>query len=156
MILLAGVMVGTLLAKTESDSTWIRGVYAGKSPRVITLSAPVAWERANALAGKESRAFVVVGTGGSMRPLYPPGTLLVLRTVAYDELQPGQTAVYRNKSCRAVAHVLVAKTTDGWRATGLANPTHDMEPVLEDNLIGVVIAAYQPQSEPVSGLLAAR
>ena len=52
--------------------------------------------------------------------------------------------LYRNRQQRVVAHVLVARGRDGWRVQGLNNPTHDMEPIRAENLVGVVIAAYQP------------
>ena len=45
---------------------------------------------------------------------------------------------------KIVAHVLVAKVRDGWRVAGLNNRDHDMEPVSAANLVGVVIAAFQP------------
>jgi len=156
LILLASALVAALPAKPEAGNDWINGVYAGKSPRVVALPARTAWQSANAMTVSEPHAFVVVGTGESMQPLYPPGTLLVLRLVSYAELQSGQTAVYRNEAQRAVAHVLVAKARDGWRVAGLNNPTHDQEPLLEDNLIGVVVAAYRPLPEPAIGLVAAR
>ncbi len=155
-ILLAGAIAGTLPAHAEPEPIWIGGVYAGKSPRAIPLPASVAWQCACALLNKEPRTFVVVGHGESMQPLYAPGTLLVLRAVSYDELQPGQTAVYRNQSQQAIAHVLVAKARDGWRVAGVNNATHDMEPVIATNLVGVVIAAYQPLPEAVPTLVASR
>ncbi len=156
LVLLAGMLVTTLRSEPDASQEWIRGIYAGKSPRVIALPALAAWQSARDFAGNASQTFVVVGTGKSMEPLYPPGTLLVLRPIAYGELQSGQTVVYRNQSQQAVAHVLVARTTDGWRIAGLNNRTHDMEPVLADNLLGVVIAAYRPLPEPGGTHVAAR
>ena len=50
----------------------------------------------------------------------------------------------RLEARKVVAHVLVAKVRDGWRVAGLNNRSHDMEPVLAENLVGVVIAAFQP------------
>ncbi len=79
-----------------------------------------------------------------MLPLYEPGTILVLRQLPFAQLKRGQTVLYRNQENKIVAHVLVARTRDGWRAQGLNNRQHDMEPVHEDNLVGVVIAAYRP------------
>ena len=92
------------------------------------------------------KAFVLVGSGKSMQPLYAAGTILVLQRCAYDKLQSGQTALYRNKAGKVVAHVLITRARDGWRATGLNNRSHDMEPVVADNLVGIVIAAFQPLS----------
>ncbi len=81
-----------------------------------------------------------------MQPLYGPGTILVLQQCAYTQLKPGQTALYRNKAGKVVGHVLITKARDGWRAAGLNNGSHDMEPVVAGNFVGIVIAAYRPQS----------
>jgi signal peptidase I len=92
---------------------------------------------------------VLVGAGHSMRPLYEAGTILVLRQIPYEQLERGQTVLYRTEQRKVVAHVLVARARDGWRARGLNNPQHDMEPVQPENYVGVVIAAYQP-TQPVA------
>lgn len=87
-----------------------------------------------------------------MQPLYEPDTILVLQHLPFNELRRGQTALYRNREGRVIAHVLISRTRDGWRARGLNNHLHDMEPVLSENLVGVVIAAFKPMagSRPVS------
>lgn len=127
-----------------ADENWIHGIYTGLTPRAIELPAGQAWRKATELAAEHHGAFAVVGTGRSMLPLYQPGTILVLAPVGYDSLRRGQTAVYRNGRDRLVAHVLVAKARDGWRATGLNNRWHDMEPLVTDKLFGVVVAAFRP------------
>ncbi|MFZ5495928.1 MAG: hypothetical protein ACOZE5_11420 [Verrucomicrobiota bacterium] len=110
----------------------------------MELAEAEAWQRAAEIAENTPGAFVLVGTGRSMQPLYRPGTILVLRQLAFTDLKRGQTALYRSKDRHVVAHVLVAKARDGWRARGLNNRIHDMEPVQADNLVGVVVAAFQP------------
>ena len=140
----------TALAGEPSDS-WIRGTYTGASPRPIFTHATNAWQQASALAERTDRAFVLVGSGDSMRPLYAPGTILVLRQIPFGGMQRGQTVLYRNRQQRIVAHVLVTRARDGWRARGLNNPHHDMEPIREENFVGVVIAAYQP-TNPATAL----
>lgn len=137
---------------TETDDQWIRGVYTGESPRAIKATEPEAWQQATEIAENTPGAFVLVGTGQSMQPLYSPGTILVLRQLPYAELKRGQTALYRSKDRKIVAHVLVAKARDGWRVQGLNNRIHDMEPVQSDNLVGVVVAAFKPvaRSRPVA------
>ena len=102
------------------------------------------WHRAAQIADDTPGAFVLMGSGRSMQPLYAPGTILVLRQLAYHELKRGQTVLYRSKANKIVAHVLVAKVRDGWRVRGLNNSTQDMEPVHADNLVGVVMAAFEP------------
>lgn len=138
-------------AGVTTDDPWIRGIYTGESPRPQATEAGNAWRKAAALAERTDRAFVLVGSGDSMRPLYRAGTILVLRQIPYGRLQRGQTVLYRTEQRKVVAHVLVARTRDGWRARGLNNPQHDMEPVQPDNYVGVVIAAYQPTA-PVAEL----
>jgi hypothetical protein len=128
----------------ELGDPWIRGIFTGKSPRAVVLAETDAWRRAGELAGITSGAFVLVGGGESMLPLYAPGTILVLRQCSYEKLERGQTALYRNRTGKVVAHVLIAKARDGWRVAGLNNRIHDMEPVRAENLVGVVIAAFQP------------
>ena len=119
---------------------------------VVRLEA--AWQRASLLAGHTDRAFVLVGSGDSMRPLYEPGTILVLQQVSFPGLKRGQTVLYRNRQQKIVAHVLVTRAHDGWRAQGLNNPGHDMEPIQEANFVGIVIAAYQPTGRPALPRLA--
>jgi hypothetical protein len=143
-------MVGLLLlsgldgAANEADSPWIRGIFTGKSPRVVSLAETDAWQRASELASMTPGAFVLIGGGESMRPLYEPGTILVLQPCSYERLACGETALYRSHSGRVVAHVLITKARDGWRVAGLNNRMHDMEPVVKKNLVGIVIAAFRP------------
>lgn len=131
-------------AARELDDPWIRGVFTGKSPRPVSVIETEAWRRASELAELTPGAFVLVGSGESMQPLYAAGTILVMQACTYEKLERGQTALYRNRDSKVVAHVLITKARDGWRATGLNNRIHDMEPVLADNLVGVIIAAFQP------------
>ena len=128
----------------ETGGAWIHGIYTGESPELVVTAEADAWQRATTLAENTPDAFVLVGSGLSMHPLYNPGTILVLRKPAYSELKRGQTVLYRSKQQKVVAHLLVAKVRDGWRVQGLNNSTHDMEPVSQENFVGVVIAAFRP------------
>ena len=145
----------------ESSKPWIRGIYTGESPRPVVTELTAAWQQASDLAEHTSQAFVLVGSGQSMRPLYEPGTILVLRQIPYAQLKYGQTVLYRNRQGKVVAHVLVAhvlvaRGRDGWRVQGLNNRKHDMEPLRPENFVGVVIAAYQPTApRPLVRLAAA-
>ncbi|MDI1336494.1 MAG: S24/S26 family peptidase [Lacunisphaera sp.] len=138
------ILSGLVGSARETDDPWIRGVFTGRSPRPVVAKETEAWQQAGELAALTPGAFALVGSGESMQPLYAPNTILVMQLCAYEKLQPGQTALYRNKAGKVVAHVLVAKARDGWRATGLNNHLHDMEPVVEENFVGVVIAAFRP------------
>ena len=142
--LLLGAAITTASFARETDEPWIRGVFTGESPRPVVASEPEAWQHASQIADHTPGAFVLVGSGQSMQPLYTPGTILVLRQLPFDELRRGQTVLYRSKAQKIVAHVLVAKARDGWRVRGLNNRIHDMEPVRSDNLVGIVVAAFKP------------
>lgn len=139
-------------ASAADKGAWIRGVYTGSSPRPLTATEQIAWQRASEIAENIPGGFVLVGSGHSMQPLYEPDTILVLRHLPFSELRRGQTALYRSREGKVIAHVLVSKARDGWRARGLNNRVHDMEPVLSENLVGVVVAAFKPVAgkRPVS------
>lgn len=145
--ILLGLLISAASSVSRADEQWIHGIYTGESPRPVVLAERDAWQEASSLAAETSGAFVLVGSGQSMQPLYQPGTILVLRELSYGELKRGQTVLYRSKENKVVAHVLVAKARDGWRARGLNNRIHDMEPVCAENLVGVVVAAYRPVGE---------
>ena len=87
---------------------------------------------------------MITGRGNSLAPLYSEGTALVVAQRPCDALQRGMTVVYRNRSNRFVARVLVARAHEGWRSTGLNNRSHVDEDVDATDLVGVVIAAFQP------------
>lgn len=145
---------GAIAADREADDQWIRGIFTGKSPRAVPLRETDAWRRAGLIAEEAPDSFVLVGSGQSMQPLYAPGTILVFQKFPYELLEPGQTVLYRNQARKVVAHVLVTKAHDGWRVAGLNNGHQDMEPVQEDNLVGVVIAAFRPLPDLARGRLA--
>ncbi|HWA25660.1 MAG TPA: S24 family peptidase [Lacunisphaera sp.] len=127
-----------------NDRQWIHGLFAETSPQPVALGETDAWQQASALAERTPDAFVLIGSGRSMHPLYTPGTILVMQKSPYADLRRGQTVLYRNHQQKVVAHLLIAKVRDGWRAQGLNNSAHDMEPVNADNFVGVVIAAFKP------------
>lgn len=77
-----------------------------------------------------------------MQPLYPDGTLLVVQPIAYENLARGMTVVFQSPDQRSITHVLVAKTADGWRTSGLNNRRADFLPVNNQRIRGVIIAAY--------------
>ncbi len=147
-LLLLAVLPPSAAALDETRDTWIRGTFTGNSPRAVALPEPTAWREAQTVIARTPGSFILIGTGRSMEPLYPAGTLLVLRETDYASLRSGQTVVYRSEAGRAVGHVLVAKARDGWRAKGLNNAMHDLEPVVAENMIGVVVAAYRPVPDP--------
>ncbi len=144
--LLLLVALASTVQAGRGDSDWIRGIYTKGSPAPHQLPSALTLGEAQAVAARTEGAMVITGRGNSMAPLYPDGTVLVVARRAYSELSRGMTVVYRNRANRSVAHVLVARANDGWRVTGLNNRTHDGEGVDAANLVGVVVAAFQPVS----------
>jgi hypothetical protein len=95
----------------------------------------------------------LVGSGDSMLPLYKDHTVVVTQQVAVRDLKAGMTAVFLGDSGRPVAHVLVQLTSDGWIAQGVGNARCDDTRVTQDNLLGVVVKAFEPTSSPMLALL---
>jgi hypothetical protein len=95
----------------------------------------------------------LVGSGDSMLPLYKDHTVVVTQKVAVADLKAGMTAVYLGDSGRPVAHVLVRMTSDGWIAMGVGNVKCDETLVTQDNLLGVVVKAFEPTSSPMVALI---
>jgi hypothetical protein len=94
----------------------------------------------------------LVGSGDSMRPLYGDNTVIVTRWFKTADLRAGMTVVYVGVSGRPVAHVLVRRTLDGWIAQGIGNDTCDAVKVTGENLVGVVVRAYEPSKSPLAVL----
>jgi len=119
------------------------------------LSPPVAlvtkdpWQEAAAVAAKVPASTVVIGHGGSMDPLYPEGTVLVLQQMRWENLRPGMTAIYSkdpDNPYHMVAHALLKREADEWLAQGLANAQPDRTLVREDNYVGTVVAAFRKET----------
>jgi hypothetical protein len=136
-----------LEVNAPSAPKWIRGIYTARSPAPVTLPAAVARDSAVQIARAHASGQVLQGRGDSMAPLYQAGTLMVIHPVAFEQLERGQTVVYRNRQQQAVAHVLVARCHDGWRVAGLNNARPDADGVRADNLLGLVVAAIQPVAD---------
>lgn len=135
--------VGLMTAAGAQNCAWVKGVYVAESPLPLLVPAASAQSVAQAKA-RECRGVAVPAKGNSMLPLYQHGVIMVVAPADYDELKRGQTVVYENSHGRIVAHILVAKTRQGWRVTGLNNRTHDGEGVNARNLRGIVVDAIQP------------
>jgi hypothetical protein len=89
-----------------------------------------------------------------MLPLYRDHAVIVVRRAALSDLRAGMTAVYLDGEGRPVAHVLERQARGGWVARGLNNLRDDETLVCADNLVGVVVRAYQPSAGPLAALLA--
>lgn len=110
-----------------------------------------AWADAEMIANRENGRAPLVGGGVSMNPVYGDNTMLVVKPLPYDQLEPGMTVVYRNAAGRRVAHQLISKERHGWRSQGINNADADQDLVTPENYIGVVyisLAAEEPLSIP--------
>jgi len=113
-------------------------------------------ERAEQAAAKIPGAQTFWGVGQSMQPLYTPNTALVVKPVAYDNVKKGMTVVYVKKNGHVVAHSVVDEDGKGYVVQGVNNNEADSESVNENNMIGVVVAAYSAAESPLRAELVKR
>jgi len=106
-----------------------------------------AWNDAKMVARREPGSMPVVGSGTSMQPVYGDNTMLVIKPIAYDQLRAGMTVAYLNQRGARVVHRLVEKTPEGWRVKGLNNEQVDAELVTRRNLLGVVYASFNYETD---------
>ena len=130
-------------AKSETFESYVAGNYVKGTPRAELRSRSDAIKLATRMAATLPGAFVLHGKGNSMLPIYTSGTLLVVTPVPFAQLSRGMSVVFC-KDNHTVAHVLVAKTKDGWRTTGLNNRRQDYLSVNETNILGKIVAAFTP------------
>lgn len=121
------------------------------SPRPERVAPRDAWRLAESLAAEKPACEVMVGLGGSMLPLYPDRTVLVVERLPISALKRGMTVVFIGDSGRPVAHTLIEKTRRGWVAQGLANGERDRTLVRERNYLGAVVRAFAPVMESSAG-----
>ncbi len=145
------VLISSFLAVPSSPAApaeqYVAGHYVAASPRPEVRPASEAARLARETAAAHPGAFVVRGRGESMHPLYPSGTLLVVQPRPYDSLQRGMTVMFRSAANHSITHVLVARTSDGWRTAGLNNRRADYLCVNAANIAGVVVAAFKESDQ---------
>ncbi|HWA08857.1 MAG TPA: signal peptidase I [Opitutaceae bacterium] len=116
---------------------------------------------ARALAAAHPGLKIMRVRGESMEPFFGDGAVVVVRTVSFLRLRPGEVVVYRNRFGEVIAHRLVAAESGGWRVKGEANDAPDSTRVTAGNLMGVVYATFNvaapmsPALEAVDVALAA-
>jgi hypothetical protein len=131
-------------------AVWIALIAAARagteasSPRPEVVAAREAWRLAETLTATKPDCEILLGRGGSMLPLYPDGTVLVVQRRPMVELRAGMTVVFIGDRGRPVAHTLVEKTFLGWLAKGLNNAEPDRTRVRTDNYLGTVVRAFTP------------
>jgi hypothetical protein len=138
---------------TQSSARFSPQAVAAMSPAAEVVQPFEAMRLGKKYVAEHPGSEFLVGSGDSMLPLYQDHTVVVTQQVAIADLQAGMTAVYFGDSGRPVAHVLVKNTADGWIAMGVGNAKCDETLVTKDNLLGVVVKAFQPSSSPMLALL---
>jgi len=151
--LVASAFTGCSTAPTSSALVYSPAAVAARSPQAEVVAPFEALHLARAFVAANPGTSYLVGSGSSMLPLYPDHTVIVTRPVATADLVAGMTVVYAGNEGRPVAHVLVRRTSDGWVAQGVGNAACDATRVTADNLLGVVVKAYQPSTSPLVALL---
>ena len=116
----------------------------GLSPVAEPATPREAWRRAEDYARVHPGCEVLVGSGDSMLPFYRDKTVLVVAHLPMNELRVGMTVIFLGESQLPVAHLLMEKTSHGWRTRGVGNDDDDRTRVRYDNYIGTVIKAYDP------------
>ena len=114
------------------------------SPVPERIAARDAWRIVETLTATQPDCEAMIGSGGSMLPLYPDHTVLIVRRLPMAEWRSGMTVVFIGDRGRPVAHALVEKTSRGWLAKGLANTEADRTLVRTRNYLGTVVRAFTP------------
>jgi hypothetical protein len=138
---------------TQSSARFSPQAVAANSPAAEVVQPFEAMRLGKKYVAEHPGTDYLVGSGDSMLPLYKDHTVVVTAQVAVESLKAGMTAVYIGDSGRPVAHVLVKLTSDGWIAQGVGNARCDDTLVTKDNLLGVVVKAFQPTTSPMLALL---
>lgn len=142
---LSGAVIALVLmsgCSTNSGQTAGMHVSAALSPVPIATNMRTAWKQAEVFASLHPDTEVLVGQGGSMLPLYPDRTILIVERQPAERWRSGMSVAFRGRGGYDIVHVLVKQTKDGWVTAGLANSRADTSLVSERNYIGTVIRAY--------------
>ncbi len=116
-----------------------------ETPRATFVAPGRQMERAALAAAAIPGATACWGVGGSMAPLYPERTAVVVAPVKFAALKRGMTVVYVDRGGHTVAHALVGDLPQGWVAQGVNNDWEDDDLVTPQNLLGVIVRAYAPR-----------
>jgi hypothetical protein len=144
---------GSVSAQAGTKADYPTEALNGMSPQPVLMGAFEPLHRAEAYVKAHPGSDYVVGSGDSMLPLYRDHTVLVIEPTPLSELKRGMTVVFVGDNGFPVAHTLVRQTRKGWVAMGLGNQEADDRLVRADNYIGTVIAAYEPNENPMVAIL---
>ena len=86
-------------------------------------------------------------TGNSMEPYFGVNSLLLVQSVNFEDLQKGMIVIYRDHEGQLIGHKVATVAPDRVIAQGENNWVRDPEPIVRDNLIGVVFATLHSSGE---------
>lgn len=143
--------VSTASARPDDESSSLDAIL---SPLPEPVAPREALRVAEDLLATYDDCEVMFGLGGSMLPLYPDRTILIVRRLPMSELRSGMTVVFVGDRGRPVAHTLQKRTLWGWKVKGLANAEADRTLVKDRNYLGTVIRAFTPVLGLADGVFA--
>jgi hypothetical protein len=119
------------------------------SPAPEVTTPYLAVESAKTYVREHPGSDFAIGNGDSMLPLYRDGDVIILERPAISELKAGQTVMFMSDEGVPVAHILMARTTAGWRTMGLNNAQLDPGTLRDRIYMGVVVKAYRPMGSAI-------
>lgn len=135
------VVATTLSGQAGIKSTRLLAKIAKNTPAPVLVDKGAELKLAEKLA-QENGGMALWGIGHSMEPLYAPGTAVVVKEIAYDDIKKGMTLVYRKANGGLVAHSVIDEDRRGYVVQGVNNDEPDTVSVNEKNIVGVIVAAY--------------
>lgn len=139
------VVATTLSANAGIKSQRLLAKIAQNTPAAVIVDKGQEMKTAEKLA-QENGGTALWGIGHSMEPLYAPGTAVVVKEIAYDDIKKGMTLVYRKANGGLVAHSVIDEDRRGYVVQGVNNDEPDTVSVNEKNIVGVIVAAYSTQT----------
>lgn len=131
----------TLSANAGIKSQRLLAKIAQNTPAPVIVDKGQEMKIAEKLA-QDNGGTALWGIGRSMEPLYAPGTAVVVKDIAYDDIKKGMTLVYRKTNGGLVAHSVIDEDRRGYVVQGVNNDEPDAVSVNEKNIVGVIVAAY--------------
>ena len=136
-----GAFAGLLAGGCSGVGDEVAGADVVLSPAVVLVPSEKVTESALSSSDERPASFVLVVEGDDMMPRYPAGTALVIEPTDFRALRKGMTVALRDGNHR-IAHVLVAKSLDGWVTRGLNAKADDPNLLTESTYLGTVTMAF--------------
>ncbi|HWA86226.1 MAG TPA: S24/S26 family peptidase [Opitutus sp.] len=115
------------------------------SPTVVLVPGSQVTQSAWNSSDERPASSVLVIEGDDMMPRYPAGTALVIEPTDFQALRKGMTVAFRDGD-RRIAHVLVAKSPEGWATRGLNAKQDDPVALTKSNYLGTVTMAFAAEN----------